>query len=301
MTRYLRRRVFLRSGGALLAAAAGGAFTRLAAAAAGLPPVAGGSAAPALAPVDAPLRQAFAPSGTLRVSINVGNPLLAASEAGTGRLSGITVDIAKELARRLDLPLEMTTVNDAPLSVDAVTGDRADIGFFALAHGSGGDIRFTAPYLLLLANYLVHRDARFQAPDDVDQPGVRVVVSKGSAYDLFLSGHLRHAELVRVKGAKAVIAAFAADPSAVAAGIKTQLAEEAEPLDNVRLIEAPFTQIQQALGIGARHGAAAAAWLGVFVDTLLRDGFIRAAVARHRLTGVVIPTASGRGAPDAAS
>ncbi|MCY0386121.1 transporter substrate-binding domain-containing protein [Robbsia sp. Bb-Pol-6] len=290
MTEHLHRRTFLK-GGAVLAAAAGGGFARLAAAAAVDPAPAGGSPASALPPVDAALQRAFAPSGTLRVSVNVGNPLLAERAPDTGRLSGISVDLARELARRLDLPLEMITVTEASLSVDAVTRDRSDIGFFALAHGSGGAIHFTAPYLLLLANYLVHRDAAFQSPDDVDRPGVRVVVAKGSAYDLYLGGALRHAELVRADGAAAVIKAFMADPSAVAAGIKTQLVSEARQLDGVRLLDAPFTYIQQALGIGARHGADAAAWLDAFVALMLRDGFIAAAVARHHLTGVVVPAA----------
>ncbi|MGI4983642.1 MAG: transporter substrate-binding domain-containing protein [Janthinobacterium lividum] len=293
MSERVDRRKFLRRG-VLLAAVAGVESTRLAVAASGnaRPGVrstaSGASAASVLPPVDAALRQAFAPSGTLRVSVNTGNPLLAASDPATGRLSGISVDLARELARRLDLPLEMITVNDAPLSVEAVTQDRADIGFFALAHASG-DIRFTRPYLLLLANYLVHRDAPFQQPGDVDRPGVRVVVARGSAYDLYLGDTLRHAELIRVKGAAAVIAAFLADPSAVAAGIGTQLAAEARTLDDVRLLDAPFTHIQQALGIGARHGAGAAVWLNAFVDAMLREGFIEAAVTRHRLTGVVVP------------
>ncbi|MGI4860337.1 MAG: transporter substrate-binding domain-containing protein [Janthinobacterium lividum] len=296
MNERIDRRKFLRRG-VLLAAVAGAASARFAVAASGdarrvaRSTASSAPAASALPPVDAALRQAFAPSGTLRVSINVGNPLLAASAPATGRLSGISVDLARELARRLDLPLEMITVNNAPHSVDAVTQDRADIGFFALAHASGA-IRFTRPYLLLLANYLVRRDAPFQQPGDVDRPGVRVVVAQGSAYDLYLGDTLRHAELIRVKGEAAVIAAFLADPSAVAAGIGTQLAAEARALDNVRLLDAPFTYIQQALGIGARHDAGAAAWLNAFVDAMLRDGFIDAAVTRHRLTGVVVPAAS---------
>lgn len=275
------RRAFLRQGAWLAAAVADATGVRRA--------LARGIAGAALPPVDDALRRAFAPSGTLRVSVNVGNPLLASSDPATGRLSGISVDLARELARRLGLPLEMITVNDAPQSVDAVTGDRADIGFFALAH-AGGDIHFTAPYLLLLANYLVHESAPFQAPGDVDRDGVRVIVSRGSAYDLYLGGALRHAELIRVKGAAAVIDAFMADPGAVAAGIKTQLAAQARALHGVRLLEAPFTTIRQALGIDMRHGPRAAAWLDAFVGALSREGFIAAAVARHRIAGVVVPT-----------
>lgn len=282
MAERLHRRVFLRYGTWWAVAVAGEGSVRRA--------LARGIAGPALAPVDDALRQAFAPSSTLRVSVNVGNPLLASSDPTTGRVSGISVDLARELARRLGLPLEMITVNDAPLSVDALARDRADIGFFALAH-AGGNLHFTAPYLLLLANYLVHEDAPFQAPGDVDRDGVRVIVSRGSAYDLYLGDALRHAELIRVKGAAAVIDAFVADPGAVAAGIKTQLAAQARALDGVRMIEAPFTTIRQALGIDTRHGTRAAAWLDAFVDALLREGFIDAAVARHRVVGVTVPAA----------
>ena len=44
------------------------------------------------------LVSAFAPSGTLRASINVGNPVLARTDAASGEPAGVSIDLAREFA-----------------------------------------------------------------------------------------------------------------------------------------------------------------------------------------------------------
>ena len=48
------------------------------------------------------LLQAFAPTGVLRASINLGNPILAGRDAATGEPAGVSVDLARALGARLD-------------------------------------------------------------------------------------------------------------------------------------------------------------------------------------------------------
>ena len=42
---------------------------------------------------------AFAPGGTLRASINLGNPILANKDAASGEPAGVSVDLARAFAR----------------------------------------------------------------------------------------------------------------------------------------------------------------------------------------------------------
>ena len=127
----------------------------------------------------------FAPTGTLRAAINLGNPILA-NQSADGQPYGISIDIATELARRLAVPLSLHVVDTAAQSVAAVTQETADFGFFAIDPVRGQGIAFTAPYVLIEGSYLVANDSPLTSNDQVDQAGTRIAVGKGSAYDLSL-------------------------------------------------------------------------------------------------------------------
>jgi polar amino acid transport system substrate-binding protein len=135
--------------------------------------------------------KAFAPSGTLRASINLGNPVLASIDPAAGKPVGVSVDLATELARRLGVPLQLVVVKSAGASVDNVNQDKADVGFFAVDPKRGQEISFTKPYVLIEGFYLVHDTSPITTNEQVDQPGVTVAVGKDSAYDLFLTRELQ--------------------------------------------------------------------------------------------------------------
>ena len=105
---------------------------------------------------DESIVKVFAPSGTLRASINLGNPVLASIDPASGKAVGVSVDLATELARRLGVPLQLVVVKSAGASVDNVDQDKADVGFFAVDPKRGQEISFTRPYVLIEGFYLVH-------------------------------------------------------------------------------------------------------------------------------------------------
>lgn len=228
---------------------------------------------------------ALAPTGTLRAVINVGNPILAALDPGTGGPCGVSVDIARELARRLETPLDCVVVAAAAKSVETIASGRADVGFFAIDPIRGADIAFTAPYVLIEGCYLVRRESPIVANHQVDDRGVRVVVGAGSAYDLFLTRELKRATIVRVATSPAVVDAFAEQGLEVAAGVKQQLQADAGRHPGLKLIDEPFMVIQQAMGVAKTRGGGAAQYLRDFVDDLRALGFVREALTRHGIKG----------------
>ena len=228
---------------------------------------------------------ALAPQGTLRATINVGNPILAGVDRGTGAPYGVSVDIARELATRLGVPLELIVVAAAAKAVETVTAGGADFGFFAIDPVRGAGIAFTAPYVLIEGCYLVRRDSPIIDNGQVDAPGMRVVVGSGSAYDLFLTRELEHATIVRVPTSPAVVDAFLEQGLEVAAGVKQQLQADTARHSGLRLIGKPFMTIQQAMGVAKARGEAAAQYLRIFVDDLRSSGFVRDSLARHGIQG----------------
>jgi polar amino acid transport system substrate-binding protein len=227
----------------------------------------------------------LAPSGELRATINVGNPILASREPSGGGARGVSVDIANELALRLGVTAKLLVVDAAAKAVEAVASEQADVGFFAVDPVRGAGIAFTNPYVLIEGCFLVRRDAPITDFSLVDTPGTRVAVGAGSAYDLFLSRELKRASIVRVATSAAVTDAFLQQGLEVAAGIRQQLQADAIRHGGLRLIEKPFMVIQQAMGIAWARGEAAAVYLRGFVDELRASGYIREALTRHGIEG----------------
>ena len=230
----------------------------------------------------------FAPGGTLRASINLGNPVLASLDPATGQPLGVSVDLATELAKRLGVPLQLVAVKSAGASVDNVNQGKADIGFFAIDPKRGQEIAFTKPYVLIEGFYLVRDASPISRNEQIDQPGVTVAAGKGSAYDLFLTRELHHATLVRIPTSPAVVQGFLDQHLDVAAGVKQQLEKDAARTNGLRILDQRFMVIRQAMGVPKARGDDAAAYLSAFVDDMRASGFVAASLARHGIAGAVV-------------
>ncbi|MFE0020392.1 transporter substrate-binding domain-containing protein [Amycolatopsis sp. NPDC059021] len=231
---------------------------------------------------------AFAPAGTLRASINLGNPILAGRDAVSGEPVGVSVDLAREFAARLGVDVELVVFEKAAASVEAVRGEQADIGFFAIDPARSEGLLFTAPYVLIEGAYLVPDSSPLTGNAQVDAAGQRISVGSGSAYDLFLTREIRQAEIVRLQGAAGAIAALRSGSVTVAAGIRQVLEREAARAPGVRVLPGRFMVIQQAMGTPAGRGAEAQATLAAFVEEMKASGFVAEALKRHSVEGAIV-------------
>lgn len=234
------------------------------------------------------LVSAFAPGGTLRASINLGNPILANRNPDGGEPVGVSIDLAREFARRLGVGIELVVFEKAAASVDAVKNEKADIGFFAIDPARSEGLLFTAPYVLIEGSYLVSEASALTDNAQVDAQGHRISVGSGSAYDLFLTREIRHADIVRLQGAGPALAALRSGEVEVAAGIRQLLEGEARRAPGVRVLPGRFMVIQQAMGTPASRGAGAQALLAAFVEEMKASGFVANALERHRIEGAIV-------------
>jgi polar amino acid transport system substrate-binding protein len=226
-----------------------------------------------------------APTGRLRLSINVGNPILA--HRVEGGAAGVSVDLGHEFARRLGVGAELLVFASAGESVEAVRSGQADLGFFAIDPKRSDGIAFSAPYVLIEGAYLVKDASALQSNDQVDRAGTRVVVGKGSAYDLYLTCELKHADIERAPTSPAVVDHFMACGADVAAGVRQQLEFDAARLGGLRLLPGRFMVIQQATGVPDGRPATATA-LRAFVEAMKASGFVAQALARHGIKGATV-------------
>ena len=218
----------------------------------------------------------LAPTGQVRAAINFGNSVLAARKPD-GAAAGVSVDLARELARRLGVPLALVPYDSAGAVSGAAKADDWDICFLARDPKRAEDIVFTAPYVVIEGSYLVAKDSPLRTNEDVDRTGVRIAVGRGSAYDLFLTRAIRQATLVRAPTSPAALDLFVSDKLEVAANVRQPLAAYVASHADVRLLPGHFMDIAQAMGV-KKDRPAGAAYLQRFIEEMKRDGFVAKAL-----------------------
>jgi polar amino acid transport system substrate-binding protein len=237
--------------------------------------------------------KSFAPTGKLRAAINQGNSVLVQKQADGSEPKGVTIMLAKELGKRLGVPVELVLFNAAGDVFAALKEGRWDIAFLAIEPVRAAEIDFTPPYVIIEGAYMVAKDSPLQTPADVDKKGIRIAVGKGSAYDLYLTRTLKHAKLLRTEGGCCKnVDLFRAEKLDAVAGVRQPLAAYAKQHADVRVMEKPFQQIRQAMGT-PKGRTAAAAYLRTFIEEMKANGFVADALKRSNQPDAQVAPAGG--------
>src|SRR6516165_4031259 len=200
----------------------------------------------------------LAPSGKLRAAINFGNSVLAQKDPTTGEPRGVSSELARELAKRLAVPIEFVTFDAAGKVFDAVQKGAWDIAFLAIDPVRAAGIDFTAPY----------------------------VVIEG-AYVLYLTRALKHAKLVRESSGPEALALFRKDRLEVAAGVKQPIVAFAKEHPDTRVIPGRFMVIEQAMGT-PKGREAGARYLREFIEEMKASGFVAKALSASGQTDAAV-------------
>lgn len=240
--------------------------------------------------IDSTMISSFAPTGTLRVGINLGNPILANENPQTHELYGITIDIAHEIGKRLSLPVKLTPFKTAGNTVDAVKTGDIDLVFVAIDPVRGADISYTPPYIQIEGAYMVKTSSSIQQNDQVDVSGNEIVVGKGSAYDLYLSREIKNATLLRAASSQAVVDDFMSGKGNVAAGVKQQLESDAKRYEGLRMLPGRFMVINQAIGIPKARPQyeQTTTYLSDLITQLKQSGFVAKSMQEHKIEGAKV-------------
>jgi len=231
---------------------------------------------------------ALAPAGTLRVGINLGNFLLTATDPKTGQYKGVAVDLGRELARRLGVPVDITGFPSPGALADAAGSGVWDVGFLGVEPQRANQIDFTAAYVEIEATYLVPKGAPIKSIAEVDREGVRIAISAKSAYDLYLTRNLKHAQLVRVTGADNVFRRFVDDQLEALAGLRPRLVKDHANLPGSRILEGRFTAVQQGVGTPKARDPAGVKYLREFVEEAKASGLVATLIEKHRVVGLTV-------------
>ncbi len=236
------------------------------------------------------LKRQFAPGGVLRAGINLGNPVIAQAGADGGEPRGVGPALARELAGRLGLPVTFTCYETAGKLAEAVKNGAWDVAFLAIDPERAQEIDFTDAYVHIEGTYMVRADSPLARIEDVDRDGIRVAVGLKTAYDLYLSRHLKHAELVRSESSKAAIAQFLTEKLHVVAGVKQPLAAKAASTPGLRVMDGNFMVIRQAAAV-PRGRTKAKDYFARFIEEMKSSGFVARALKDSGVEASVAPAA----------
>lgn len=240
-----------------------------------------------MSPIAQQVLDDLAPNGILRAAINFGNPVLA--QLGTdGEPHGVSVALAKSLADELGVGLELHTYDAAGKVFAALEENAWTLAFLAIEPVRAAQISFSEPYVLIEGTYLVKADAPYSKVEELDQPGLRLAVGNGAAYDLYLSRTLQHAELQRADTSAGAVDLFIDRHLDAAAGVRQPLEQVAARNPNYRVMQGAFTAIRQAVAV-PRGRDAGAAYVRDFVERRLVEGFVRGALLASGQTDVSAP------------
>lgn len=241
------------------------------------------------------LLRELAPTGRLRVAINLGNSVLAQRDAA-GTLGGVSVELARALAERLGLAADFATFDAAGKVFEAVKRGEIDVMFLAVDPLRAEEIAFTQAYVLIEGNFVVPADSAVKSMGDIDRPGVRVAAARGSAYALYLARALKAATLVHFSTGDEALNAFVRDKLEAAAGVRQPVAAFVRAHQNLRLVEPPFMQIRQAMGT-LKPRAEGAAYLRGFIEEMKASGFVADALRRSGQGDVSVAPAAAPESP----
>ena len=229
-------------------------------------------------------RAELAPTGVLRAGINLSNFLLVTGKTPEGDPQGVSPDIARAVADRLGVPVEYVLFDTPGELADAAVEDIWDIGNIGAEPERAKTIAFTAAYAEIEATYLVPAGSPIRSVDAVDREGVRIGVSGRSAYGLWLSDNIEHAQLVKAEGVDTSFDVFVKQGLEALAGLRPRLVKDVEQLPGARILDGQFTAVQQAIGTKPDREVAAA-FLRDFVEEAKTSGLVADLIEKHGVAG----------------
>jgi polar amino acid transport system substrate-binding protein len=232
-------------------------------------------------------RAELAPTGVLRAGINLSNFLLVTGRSANAEPEGVAPDMAREIARKLGVPVHYVTFKSPGELGDQVGQNVWDIGLIGAEPQRAEKIAFSAAYVEIEATYMVPPSSPIKSIAEVDRKGVRLVVSARSAYGLWLENNIKNATLIQVTGLDAAFNKFKDEKLDVLAGLRPGLLKDIEKMPGATILDGKFSAVQQAVGT-AKPNKAGAEFLAAFVEEAKKSGLVARLIERHKVKGLSV-------------
>lgn len=230
----------------------------------------------------------LAPEGRLRVALNLSNVLLVAMESNdpsSQEFIGVAPGIAAAIAQQLGVIPVFVPFRDAGSLADGVADNLWDVALIGADPARGASIAFTSAYAEIPVAGMVRGDSSLVTVDEVDRAGARIITVARSAFDLWLTRHVRYAELVRAESADAALDRFRNGSFDVLAGLEPRLLDDIGQIPGTRLLNGRFTAVQQSIGTSIRNQQGVD-FLERFVTEARESGLVQRLISQYGVQGL---------------
>jgi polar amino acid transport system substrate-binding protein len=232
-------------------------------------------------------RQALAPTGKLRVGLQLGNPLNVIKDSASGEMKGVAFDLGNELARRMGVPFEPVLYPSVGAVLDGGKSGAWDVAFVGFSPARATEWDFTALHLEVEFGYLVAGGSAISTMADVDRPGIRVAVQQKSGPDVFFSRTLKNVAMIRESSNPGALEAVKSGKADVMGSLKPILFEMSNQLPGSRVLDGRPGIDPHAMAMPKGRGPGAA-YARQFIEDAKSEGLIKAAIERAGLRGVIV-------------
>jgi len=229
------------------------------------------------------LREALAPTGTLRVGLNFGSPLSLVRDA-SGQPRGVLHDLAREMASQLGVALQLVEFRSVPDLVAALKTGQIDVTGTNATPARAAEIEFTKTLIETELGYLAPPNSTMQSAEDAKRAGLRIGVAQGSTSQTVLPGLMPQATIVPVPGLPAVAAMLRNGAIDVFTTNKVSLFEISDRVQGSRVLPGQWGLEEWAIAV-SKQRIAVKPHLEVFLARARESGVVRAAMDRAGLRG----------------
>ena len=229
-------------------------------------------------------RQALAPTGKLRVALQIGTPHNVLRDATSGDMKGVAFDLGREMARRLGVGFEPVLYPSVGALLEAGKTGAWDVAFVGYSAARAVEWDFTALHLEIEFGYLVPRSSAIATITDVDKAGVRVAVQEKSGPDAFFTRTLKNVTMVRTPSNAAALEAVNGGKADVMASIKPVLFEQAGRLPGSRVLDDRAGVDPHAMALPKGRGPGLT-YARQFVEDAKSEGLINSAIRSSGMRG----------------
>ena len=232
----------------------------------------------------------LAPTGTLRATFIADNPVQGRVDPQTGAVSGPAPDLARELARRLGVPLAVTPLPSAAAVLESVRTGEADIGFLAYQASRAELVDYTDPYLLFGSAYAVRADSSIRSTAEVDRVGVTVGTVTGQSQAIWVGENITSARIHALPAVppNAALAAMLLDGTVDAfAANRSRMEALSRDFPAIRVLDDNFMVVGQAIVVaqGERERLDV---LNPFLADVRTSGFVQASIDSANIPAVEV-------------
>src|SRR4051795_11538867 len=237
------------------------------------------------------LKDEIAPTGKLRVAIAI-SPAGGAfwsTKSEAGGYAGVPVDLGRELAAQLGVPVEYVAHQNSGQIVDAVSKGTWDVSFMPRDPEREAKMSFGPAYEVADATYIVKPGSSATNFQMLDQPGVKVAAVNNTTTMRGAIAHLKNAKVTGYQTYDEIFGLLQRGEIDAFALSRDQLNDMAKQIPGTRVLDETFKQTVTAVAVPPNHPLALA-FATKFMIEVTSNGTLRKAYDNNGLKDTPIRT-----------